>query len=94
MQTDGIFLIDNGYLLIIYIKQNINKKLLHSILGVKDLTELTSPILEDNVLVDPDNIKQALMNIIDYIRSTKALFQNLIFVFEGTEGERMYLKIN
>ena len=29
------------------------------------------------------------MNIIDYIREQKSVFQNLIFVFEGSAGERI-----
>ena len=29
------------------------------------------------------------MNIIDYIREQKSVFQNLIFVFEGTEAEKI-----
>ena len=30
-----------------------------------------------------------MANIIDYIRATKSLYQNLIFVFEGTNTERI-----
>ncbi len=89
MQTDGIFLIDNGFMLILYTKMNIDRNLIKSIFNVNSLSEIQPPLLEDNIFIESDEIKQSLMNIIDYIRSSKSLFQNLIFVFEGTESERM-----
>jgi hypothetical protein len=91
LENDGIYLIDNGYMLILYTKLNANKKLIYSIFGVEDLSDLSSPYYEDNILISAEGYRQALMNIIDYIRGTKALFQNLIFVFEGTNLEGMYL---
>ena len=89
MDADGMFLIDNGYMLILYTKMNTSRKLINSIFGVNSLSELQPPILEDNIFAEADEIKQSLINLIDYIRSSKSLFQNIIFVFEGTEGERM-----
>jgi hypothetical protein len=89
LESDGIYLIDNGFVLILYTKLNANKKLLYSIFGVEELSDLHPPIIEDNILANPDGYKHLLVNMIEYIRSTKALFQNLIFVFEGTDGERM-----
>jgi hypothetical protein len=89
LQTDGIFLIDNGFMLILYTKMNIDRNLIKSIFNVNSLSEIQPPLLEDNIFIESDEIKQSLMNIIDYIRSSKSLFQNLIFVFEGTESERM-----
>ena len=50
---------------------------------------LTMIINEDNVFMEKNNFKERLMNIIDYIREEKSLFQNLIFVFEGTASERI-----
>jgi hypothetical protein len=47
------------------------------------------PVFEDNLFAEPDEIKQRIINVVEYIRGTKSLFQNLIFIFEGTDGERM-----
>jgi hypothetical protein len=54
--------------LIIYITQNINPSLLNSLFGVTELEKLSGPFLEDTVFVDPDPLKQRIMNILDYIR--------------------------
>jgi protein transport protein SEC24 len=89
LAADGMFLIDNGFMLVLYTKMNTDKKLINSVFGVNSLSELTPPVLEDNIFGEADEIKQGLINLIDYIRSTKSLFQNMIFVFEGTDGERM-----
>lgn len=69
-----MYLIDNGYLLILYTKVNCNPKLLYSIYGVKDLSQINGPVMEDTILIDPDQNKQKLMNIIDYIRRYIILF--------------------
>ena len=63
-----MYLIDNGYILIIYITQNINPVLLNCLFGVTELDKLNGPFLEDTVFTEPDGLKQRIMNIIDYIR--------------------------
>lgn len=65
---DGLYLIDNGFILIIYITQKINPILLNSLFGVNELEKLNGPFLEDTIFCEPDEIKQKIMNIIDYIR--------------------------
>jgi hypothetical protein len=89
LESDGIYLIDNGFLLIIYTKTNADLKLVKSLFGVDDLSSINPPLFEDNVFNDPDELKQRIINMVDHIRGTKSLFQNLIFVFERTDGERM-----
>ena len=74
---DGLYLIDNGFILIIYITQMINPILLNSLFGVNELEKLNGPFLEDMIFNEPDEIKQKIMNIIDYIRRYLYLrFQN------------------
>ena len=89
MKENGLYLIDNGYLLIIYVRKKIDINILQNIFGVNDLSSLTMIINEDNVFSEKNNFKERLMNIINYIREGKTLFQNLIFVFEGSEGEKI-----
>ena len=89
MKDDGLYLIDNGYLLILYIRKKISSVIVENLFGVNDLSFLTMIINEDNVFMEKNSFKERLMNIIDYIREEKSVFQNLIFVFEGTAGERI-----
>lgn len=89
LEYDGIYLIDNGFLLIIYTKANADVNLIRSLFGVDDISDINPPLFEDNVFNDPDEVKQRIVNMVDYLRGTKSLFQNLLFVFEGTDAERM-----
>lgn len=89
MEDDGLYLIDNGYLLIIYVKLQIEQKLLKQLFNVDTLEEINFPILEDQFFESINPVKERLLNIIDYIRSNKSLFQNMLFVLEKTEGEKM-----
>ena len=89
MKEDGLYLIDNGYLLILYIRKKLNSNIVENLFGVNDLSFLTMIINEENVFEEKNNFKERLMNIIDYIREGKSIFQNLIFVFQGSGGERI-----
>ena len=89
MENNGLYLIDNGYLLIIYVKKDVNSIILKSLFEVEDLQYLSINVNEENVFQNLDDFKERLMNIIDYIRSGKSLFQNLIFAFEGTNSEKI-----
>ena len=60
-----------------------------SLFGVDDISQINYNLVEDNVFSEPDNFKQRIMNFVDYLRGTKSFFQNVMFIFEGTEGERM-----
>ena len=92
MQDNGLYLIDNGYLLIIYVKKGASPYIIKNLFGVEDLKSLNKVINEDNIFDENDNsneLKDRIRNILDYIRGSKSLFQNLIFIFEGAGGERI-----
>lgn len=89
LEGDGVYLIDNGYVLVLYTKFGAHSRILNSLFGVDDLSKVNLPVFEDNLFAEPDEIKQRIINVVEYIRGTKSLFQNLIFIFEGTDGERM-----
>ena len=90
MEENGLYLIDNGYLLIIYIRKNVSQYILKSLFGVENLSFLTMIINEENVFGEESNeLKDRIKNLLDYIRAQKSIFQNLIFVFEGAGGERI-----
>jgi hypothetical protein len=52
----------------LYITTNCNRSLFFSIFKVIDVSEITVPLIEDNIFVDPDENLQRILNIIDYIR--------------------------
>ena len=89
MKENGLYLIDNGYLLIIYVRKKINSNIIKNLFGVDDLNSLTMLINENNVFSEKNEFKERIMNIIDYIREGKSVFPNLIFVFEGSGGEKI-----
>ena len=91
MEENGLYLIDNGYLLIIYVKKGVSPYILKNLFGVENLSFLTMVINEDNVFSENDNneFKERIRNTLDYIRGGKSIFENLIFVFEGAGGERI-----
>jgi hypothetical protein len=68
LESNGVFLIDNGFLLILYIGNNCDRSLFASIFKVTDASEINVPLLEDNLFVDPDENLQRIINIIDNIR--------------------------
>ena len=89
LKEEGLYLIDIGYLLILYIRKKIKKNILHKLFGVEDFCLINTNISEDELFEHKNNFKEKIMNIINYLREEKANFQNLIFVFEGTEAEKM-----
>ena len=91
MEENGLYLIDNGYLLIIYVRHDVSTYIIKNLFGVEDLKSLTKVINEDNIFDENDSneFKERVRNILDFIRGGKSLFQNLIFVFEGAGGERI-----
>ena len=84
-----LYLIDTGYFLILYIRKKFNKKLLQRIFGVDDFNLRSTNLNEENVFEEKNFLKERSMNIINYLRKEKSNFQNLIFVFEGTEAEKL-----
>ena len=88
MDTQGtIFLIDNGFELILFIKNNADKNIIFNIFGANTLNEINfEDINESNVFDYDENkneFKNKIIEIIDNIRGGKSLFQNLRFVFEN-----------
>ena len=87
MDTQGtIFLIDNGFELILFLKNIVDKNIIFNIFGVNELKEIKlEDLSESNVFNYDENkndFKNKIIEIIDTIRGGKSLFQNLKFVFE------------
>jgi hypothetical protein len=88
MDSQGsIFLIDNGFNLILYIKNNVDKNIIFNLFGVSTLNEVNTDILNESSLFDYDEnkneFKDKIIEIIDNIRGGKSLFQNLNIICEG-----------
>jgi len=65
------------------------KKLLKSFFNTSELKNISLPILEDSFFENPDGLKQKLINLIEYFRNLKSIFQNLFFAFEGHDTENI-----
>ena len=91
MEDNGLYLIDNGYMLIIYVKKKLSSNIFQNLFGVENLSFLTMIINEDNVFDENNSneFKDRIKNILDYIRGGKSIYQNLVFVFEGEGSERI-----
>jgi len=90
MEDNGLYLIDNGYMLIIYVKKGVSSNIFQNLFGVENYSFITMIINEDNVFDENNNeFKERIKNILDYIRGGKSIYQNLVFVFEGEGGERI-----
>ena len=92
LDDNSIYLIDNGFLLILFIRKNSNKEILNLLFGTDNLNELNYPINENNIFDDENTknfFKERIINIIEYIRYYKSFYQNLIFSFEGTSTENI-----
>ena len=91
MEDNGLYLFDNGYMLIIYVRKNLSTNIFQSLFGVESFNFLTQIVSEDNIFVENESneFKDRIKNILDYIRGNKSMYQNLVFVFEGEGGERI-----
>ena len=65
MTNDGLYLIDNGYLLIIYVRKNVNPYILKSLFEVEDLQYLSINVNEENVFQNLDDFKERFKIIKD-----------------------------
>ena len=83
----SIFLIDNGFELILYLKNNVNKNIIYNLFGVNTLNEINFDIIDESSVFDYDenknDFKNKIIDIIDNIRGGKCLYQNMKIIFEG-----------
>ncbi|MCQ2817407.1 MAG: Sec23/Sec24 zinc finger-containing protein [archaeon] len=89
LENGGLFLIDNGFLFIIFVKKNAPSKIIKHLFGVENVQFIAENVTEGSVFENMDETKQRIMNIIDSFRGWKSIYQNLIFSFEGTNGENI-----
>ena len=88
LDTQGsIFLVDDGFQLTLYLKNNVDKNILYNLFGVNSFNELNLGIINESNVFDYNENKNEfnnkLIDVIDNIRASKALFQNLQIIFEG-----------
>ena len=87
----NLFLIDNGFYLILYLKNNIDKKIIWYLFNVDDINEVDfNNINEENIFDYNENkneLKNKINQIIDGIRSMKSIFQNLKIIFQGINDQ-------
>ena len=92
INSGNIFLIDNGFYLILYLRNEINKNIIVDLFDVNDINEINFETINEGNIFDYNDKKSQLKNriieIIDNIRNTKSVFQNLKIIFEGINDEK------
>ena len=93
IETNGnIFLIDNGFNLYLYLKNNLNENIVYDLFGVDDINKIElDKIIEENIFDYTENkseIKNKISELINSIRDSKSLFQNLKIIIEGINDQK------
>ena len=92
INSGNIFLIDNGFYLILYLKNTTEKNIIYELFGENDINNIDiEKINEGNIFDYNENsneIKNKIVEIIDNIRNSKTLFQNLKIVLEGINDQK------
>jgi hypothetical protein len=60
---------------------------------VEDVADIRG-LNEEAFFKNINEVTTKIALLAEYLRSIKSIYQNLIFVFEGTEAERMYIYID
>lgn len=86
-----LFLIDNGFYLILYLRNFINQKIIFDLFNVDDINKVDfDNINEENIFEQSENsneLKNKISYIIDGIRNMKSIFQNLKIICEGINDQ-------
>ena len=89
MTEEGLYLIDNGFLLIIYARKKLSSSIKQKLFGTDDINAIKDYLSEDYIFEEKNEFKEKLMNIINYLREQKSNFQNLIFIIEEIYNEKL-----
>ena len=68
LDEKGLYLIDNGFMLIIFVRKTTPNNIINHLFGVDDIQFLAENPTEDSVFENMDDIKERLINIIDSFR--------------------------
>ena len=87
INSGNIFLVDNGFYLFLYLKNTTEQNIFYELFGENDINNIDiKKINEGNIFDYNENnneIKNKIVEIIDNIRNSKTLFQNLKIYLEG-----------
>lgn len=89
LENDGFYLIDNGFYLILYFRRLIDSQIIKNLFDCDIFDKINMNINENLFFEKIDSLKEKILNIIDYIRSYKTIYQKLIFIFEGNKNENI-----
>ena len=85
-------MIDNGFNLYLYLKNNLNENIVYDLFGVDDINKIElDKIIEENIFDYTENkseIKNKISELINSIRDSKSLFQNLKIIIEGINDQK------
>lgn len=102
IEKDSVYLIDNGYILILYfnlISSDLKKYIMNIFFKQDERITDVSFMSEDNILYceygseEEKKFKEKIIVLIDNIRATRTNFQNLVFVTSGSHSEVMIKEV-
>jgi hypothetical protein len=99
LNQGNLFLIDNGFCLSLYFRKNIDNGIILEFFGVDSFSDIDYLNVNEDNIFDNENVnsfgeyKNKIKEIIDSIRTGKSLYQDLFFVFEGINDEKLYKEI-
>ena len=92
INSGNIFLINNGFYLFLYLKNTTEQNIFYELFGENDINNIDiKKINEGNIFDYNENnneIKNKIVEIIDNIRNSKTLFQNLKIFLEGINDQK------
>ena len=87
LNNGNIYLIDNGFYLILYFAKTTDQNIIKELFGETDINNIDLEKVNEATIFDYNEnnsiIKNKIMSIVDNIRNSKTLFQNLKIIFEG-----------
>ena len=87
----NIFLIDNGFNLILYFRKDIDKNIIFNMFYTNNINEINFEEINEGNLFDnienKNELQRKIIEIIDNIRNYKSVFQNLKIIFEGINDQ-------
>jgi protein transport protein SEC24 len=102
IEKDSVYLIDNGYILILYfnfISADLRRYIMNLFFKQEERVNDVSFMAEDNVLYceyeseEEKIFKEKIIVLIDNIRAIRTNFQNLVFIISGSPSEAMVKEV-
>jgi len=91
LNSSGVFLLDNGLELLLWVGRGVDPRLVQSLFGVPTLDGIDGGVLRVERQPDDNDLKQRICNIVDALRANcKGTFQQIHVIKEGDPLETRF----